>query len=113
MPGGATRRPPRRSAPYTEVVLLRLDVVREHHVVLFVLQDVAVPCDSDTQAARLYLADFEGELRPGELGAEVFLPPVERPRAHISVGVEFKDAVPGKDGPEQAGDDEAIGGDSD
>jgi hypothetical protein len=52
-------------------------------------------------------------LRPGEFGAEVFLPPVKRPRGHISVGVELKDAVPGKDGPEQAGDDEAIGGNSD
>jgi hypothetical protein len=58
------------------------------------------------------LADLVGELRPGELGAEVFRP-ARRPRGHISVGVELNDAVPGKDGPEHGREDGAIGRDSD
>src|SRR6266513_6439310 len=52
-------------------------------------------------------------LRSGEFGAEVHLPPVERSRGHISVGVELNDAMSGKNRSEQAGDDETVGGNSD
>jgi hypothetical protein len=53
------------------------------------------------------------ELGAGKLGAEIFLRPVDRPRNHISVGVELDDGAPVKDGAKQAREDGAMGGDSD